>query len=107
MVEVPVKKLGLVLALGAAFSLIALADSFSGTVSDSMCGVQHAAATDADKKCVEGCIKHHGAKPVLVVGDKIYKISADSQDKVMSHLGDKVTVEGTVKGDTITITSVS
>ncbi|HTP88429.1 MAG TPA: hypothetical protein VMJ34_15850 [Bryobacteraceae bacterium] len=98
------KKLALVFALGAAF---ALADSFSGVVSDSMCGAQHKAATAADKKCVEGCIKNHGSKPVLVVGDKVYRISADSEAKVMNHLGDKVKVEGTVSGDTITIQSVS
>jgi hypothetical protein len=102
-----VKKLTMVFALGATFSLAALADSWSGTISDSMCGAQHAAATVADKKCVEGCIKHHGAAPVLVVGDKIYKISADSQAKVMDHLGDKVKVEGQLAGDTITITAVS
>lgn len=101
------KKLAMVFALGATFSLAALADSWSGTVSDSMCGAQHAAASADDKKCVEGCIKHHGASPVLVVGGKIYKISADSQAKVMDHLGDKVKVEGTLEKDTITITSVS
>jgi len=101
------KKLAMVFALGATFSMVALADSFSGTVSDSSCGAQHVAASADDKKCVEGCIKHHGAKPVLVVGDKVYKISDDSQAKVMDHLGDKVTVEGTLSGDTITIASVS
>jgi hypothetical protein len=101
-----VKKFVTVLALGATFSLAALADSWSGTVSDSMCAAQHAAATAADKKCVEGCIKR-GAAPVLVVGDKVYKISADSQAKVMDHLGQKVKVEGQLSGDTITITSVS
>jgi len=100
------KKLTFVLALGAAFSLTAFAESFSGTISDSMCAAKHVAATDADKKCVQGCVKR-GAEPVLVVGDKVYKISADSKEKVMSHLGDKVTVEGKVEGDTITVTSVS
>jgi hypothetical protein len=100
------KKLTFALALGAAFSLTALADSFSGTISDSMCAAKHVAATDADKQCVKGCVKR-GAEPVLVVGDKVYKISADSKDKVMSHLGDKVKVEGTLSGDTITVTSVS
>jgi hypothetical protein len=97
----------MVFALGATFSLVALADSWSGTISDSSCGAQHVAASADDKKCVEGCIKHHGAAPVLVVGDKVYKISADTQAKVMDHLGDKVKVEGTLAGDTITITSVS
>jgi hypothetical protein len=97
----------MVFALGATFSLAALADSWTAVVSDSMCGAQHSAASAEDKKCVEGCIKHHGSKPVLVVGDKVYKISADSEAKVMDHLGDKVKVEGTLSGDTITITSVS
>jgi hypothetical protein len=101
------KKLTLALALGAMFSLAAVADTFDGVVSDSMCGAKHAAASDADQKCVEGCVKGHGAEPVLLVGDKVYKISKDSQSKVMDHLGQKVKVEGTAAGDTITIQSVS
>ncbi len=101
------KKLVLALSLGAMFSLAAMADTFEGVVSDSMCGAKHAAATEADQKCVEGCVKWHGAQPVLLVGDKVYKISKDSQAQVMDHLGQKVKVEGTVDGDTITITAVS
>ena len=39
-------------------------------------------------------------------GGKVYKISADSKEKVMSNLGQKVTVTGKIDGDTVTVESV-
>lgn len=47
-----------------------------------------------------------GEAPVFVSGGKLYKISADSKDKVMSKLGQKVTVTGKIDGDTVTVESV-
>ena len=37
---------------------------------------------------------------------KVYQIEKDSQSKVMSHLGDKVTVEAKLEGNTLDIQSV-
>ena len=100
--------LGILMLLGLAI-VPALAEgknqTLTGEVSDSMCGVKHEMPGKA-ADCTRACVKH-GANYSLVVGDKVYKISADSQAKVMDHLGDKVKVEGTLSGDTITITSVS
>jgi hypothetical protein len=44
--------------------------------------------------------------PAVLVGEDgtIYKI--DSQAKIVDHAGMKVTVTGTLKGDTITVASV-
>jgi hypothetical protein len=81
----------------------AFAATFNGVVSDQHCGMKHAAATAADKKCVQACIKG-GAAAVLLVGDKVYKI--DNQDAIKGHEGDKVTVNGKLIGDTIHIDSV-
>ena len=100
------KKLFVSVSFGSMMAVAAFGASWSGTISDSMCGAKHAGATAADQKCVEGCVKEHGAAPVLVVGDKIYKFSDDSKDKVMAHLGQKVTVSGKLTGDTITVKSV-
>jgi hypothetical protein len=87
------------------FSAVAMAETITGTVSDEKCGAKHTAASAKDKSCVETCVKG-GAAAVIVSGDKIYKLAADSQDKVKSHLGEKVTVNGKVEGDTITVDTV-
>ncbi len=86
-------------------SAAAVAETLTGTVSDEKCAAKHTAATAKDKSCVETCVKG-GAAMVIVSGDKVYKLAADSQDKVNTHLGEKVTVNGKVEGDTITIDTV-
>jgi hypothetical protein len=98
------KKVWMVVSIGALLAVSALAESMSGVISDANCGAKHAAAAASDAACVKSCIKR-GAAPVLVSDGKVYKISADSQDKVKELAGQKVTVVGKVEGDTITIES--
>lgn len=73
----------------------------TGFVGDDHCGAKsgpdHA---DCARKCVKG-----GAKPVLIVGKKVYAIS--NPEKLGELVGDKVEVTGEVNGDTITIEKVS
>src|SRR5579884_1045735 len=92
-----------VMAVSALFALGAMAESLTGVISDAKCGAAHEAKLNA--ACVKSCVKR-GEAPVLVSGDKVYKISDDSKSKVMSHLGEKVTVDGTVNGDTVTIENI-
>lgn len=98
------KKVWMALSIGSLFAAAALAESMSGTISDANCGAKHAAATEKDAGCVKGCIKR-GAAPVFVSGDKVYKISPDSREKVAALAGEKVTINGKVDGDTVTIES--
>lgn len=100
------KKLFVSVSLGAAFAMSAMAASWTGTISDSMCGAKHVAATAEDQKCAETCVKEHGADPVFVVGDKVYKIDAASKDKVLAHVGHKVTIKGKLSNDTVTVASI-
>ncbi len=100
------KKLFVSVSLGSMMALSAFGATWSGTISDSMCGAKHADGAAKDQKCVETCVKEHGAAPVLLVGDNIYKISDDSKDKVMTLLGQKVSVTGKLAGDTVTIKSI-
>ena len=100
------KKLWMVTSLAAFFAAGAMAESWSGTISDDKCGAKHESAAANDTACVQSCIKRGGA-PVFVSGGKVYKISADSKDKVMSNLGQKVTVTGKMDGDTVTVESVT
>ena len=98
------RKLSLVVSLGSLFAGAALAETWSGTVSDSMCGAKHVAATAADAACAKKCVKG-GASAVLVSDGKVYQIAMDSQAKMTPLLGKKVTVMGKLSGDTIDVTS--
>jgi hypothetical protein len=96
------KKLTAVAAL--AFGLVAsgMAAEFKGFVEDTKCST--VAAMKDDAECAKKCIK--AGSPAVLVGEDgtIYKI--DNQAKIVDHAGMKVTVTGTLKGDTITVASV-
>jgi hypothetical protein len=91
-------------ALLAASVLSAADGSWTGYISDDMCGVKNAGGNGAE--CTTKCVKEHGAKYVFVNdGDnKIYAI--DAQDKVAAHAGHHVVVKGTVDGATLKLTSI-
>lgn len=107
------KKLGIfsiaifsvVLFVSAAFA--AKADTYTGTVSDAMCGAKHMMEGDA-AACLRACVQK-GSKYALIVGDKVYtldakdKASLDELDKLADQ---KATVQGTANGDTIEVNSV-
>lgn len=93
-------------ATGLALSLFAagaLADTWSGTISDDACAAKHVASSQADINCAASCIKN-GGNAVLVVGDKIFKI--ENKDAIKGHEGHKVQVTGKMTGDTIHVDSV-
>lgn len=93
------------MALGLAFS--ALGAEFTGYIADSNCAAKQGAkaASDAHASCAAKCIKG-GAAAVLVTPEgKIYKIA--DQAKVVDHAGHKVTIKGSLDGDTIKVESVS
>ncbi|HET8549574.1 MAG TPA: hypothetical protein VFL57_16290 [Bryobacteraceae bacterium] len=96
------KKLFLVSSL---LSVSAFAADFKGVISEEHCGLKHAEASEAAKKCVTGCIKK-GAAPVLVSEGKIYKLS-DASKVTADMYGQNVVVKGTADGDTITVTSIT
>jgi Protein of unknown function (DUF5818) len=79
------------------------ASTFSGTVSDSNCGLKHSHPSKAAAECVAKCVKG-GAQYVLVSHGKIYKL--DPQDKFTDYAGRYVHVKGTLSGDTIAVDSV-
>ena len=93
------KKLLPVLLLGA---MSALAAEYTGYLVDSSCAAKKAMWTN--EKCVAGCMKR-GDKLVLATEDgKVYQIA--DQDKVKEHAAHKVTISGTLNGDTISVEDV-
>ncbi len=83
------------------FALSAAAGEMTGWIADSKCAAKGAKAEHA--ACAEKCVKG-GASPVFVSGDKVLKI--DDVSKVQAHVGHKVTINGSVDGDTIKVESV-
>ena len=100
-------KMSLVLTLAAGAAFAAGGKSYTGTVSDSMCGAKHAMPGD-DAACTRACVGK-GSKYALVVGDKVYTL--DTSDKAAlatldKQAGAKATVTGTEKDNTIAVSSV-
>jgi len=100
--------LTLVLASGLTVSAFAAkGKTYTGTVSDSMCGAKHAMPGDA-ASCTRGCVSK-GSKYALVVGDKVYTLETADKDALATldkQAGAKATVMGTEKDNTIMVTSV-
>jgi len=86
---------------------LAASKSYTGTVSDSMCGAKHAMPGD-DAGCTRACVAK-GSKYALVVGDKVYTLETSNKAALATldkQAGAKATVTGTEKDNTITVTSV-
>jgi len=95
----------ILLLLGVFFSVIAFAadkGTWTGYISDAHCGAK--GNNDGHAACAKKCVKE-GYAPVFVVGDKVYAIS--DPKKVSGYIGDKVTVTGTMTGDSIDIEKIS
>jgi hypothetical protein len=80
--------------------------TYTGTVSDAMCGAKHAMGDAA--ACTRACVGK-GSKYALVVGEKVYTLETSDKDALATldkQAGAKATVTGTAKGNTITVSSV-
>lgn len=82
--------------------------TFTGKVSDAMCGAHHMMEGDA-AGCLRSCVAK-GSKFALVVGDKVYTL--ESSDKATLDQFDKLAdqnakVTGETNGDSIQVKSVA
>jgi len=78
--------------------------TWSGWVTDTMCGAKGQKASHAD--CATKCVKEMGAKWALYndADGKVYML--EPQDKAAPHAGQQVKVKGTVEGTTIKVSSI-
>lgn len=92
------------LALFGAFAVAAQQQALTGILTDSMCGATHMAKDKNPAECTRMCIKD-GMKYALAVEKKLYTL--DGHEAELTKLaGEKITVTGTVSGNTITVQSV-
>jgi hypothetical protein len=82
-------------------------ETFTGEVSDAMCGAKHMMPGNA--ACLRTCVSK-GANYALVVGDKVYTLhtSDETARKTLDQLaGEKAKVTGTADGDAIEVSKVA
>ncbi|HZU42600.1 MAG TPA: hypothetical protein VE994_08015 [Terriglobales bacterium] len=78
--------------------------TMSGVVSDAMCGAKHMMQDKSAAECTRECVKK-GSKFALVSGDKLYTLEGHEAE-LDKYAGQRVTISGTMKGDTITVNAV-
>lgn len=84
------------------------AQTFTGQISDSMCGAKHA-MPGSPAECTRACVGK-GSKYALVSGDKVYTLETSDKaalDQLDKLAGEQAKVTGTANGDTITVSSVA
>ena len=95
----------LMLSLTGAFAAVAQQQSLTGVLTDSMCGATHMAKDKTPAECTQMCVKD-GMKYALAAEKKVYTL--EGHEAELSKLaGQKVTVKGTLKGDTLSVQEVA
>src|SRR5260370_7619200 len=98
--------LGAALTVSSAFA--AKGKTFTGTVSDSMCGAKHQMAGD-DAGCTRACVSK-GSKYALVVGDKVYTLETNDKaalETLDKQAGTKTTSTATATADVLEVISLT
>lgn len=81
-----------------AFALASFGESFTGVVTDTMCGAKHTMMKDQpDDKCVKMCVKG-SSEYGLFDGKNVFKLS--DQSKPAKYAAQKVKVTGTLDPNT-------
>jgi hypothetical protein len=100
------------LLLCVAFFTSAADTTWTGQISDSMCGASHAkmeAAHTGSKltahDCTNACVKA-GGKYVFISKGKTYDIANQDDADLQVHAGHTVRLTGSMSGDTITVTKI-
>lgn len=84
-----------------AFALTSFGESFTGVITDTMCGAKHTMMKDQpDDKCVKMCVKG-SSEYALFDGKNVFKLS--DQSKPAKFAAQKVKVTGTLDRNTKTI----
>jgi hypothetical protein len=103
------RKFHLIIVLSIAIATLASAKvhTFTGEVSDAMCGAKHMIADKAE--CTRDCV-NKGSNYALLVGDKVYTLHTTDKS-ALSELntlaGQQAKVTGTADGDTIEVSKVA
>jgi hypothetical protein len=95
--------LELILMSATALAAAQTSQTFTGVITDDMCGRSHAQMRmgPTDAECTTACIGAHGASFVLYDGKELYKLS--DQKAPEKFAGQRVRITGTLDAKTKTI----
>ena len=101
------------IAAGASF---AAEQTWTGTISDTMCvtshqsNIEHALKNSGkkmtDQECTVGCVMHRGQKYVFVSNGKIYQIENQDYAGLVDHAAQTVKLTGSLAGETIKVSQI-
>jgi len=95
----------LTLFAGTALAFAAAPKTFTGVITDTMCGKDHSMmGVKPDSKCVLECVKS-GSKYALLEGTNVYELS--DQKAPEKFAGQKVKVAGTLNGNVLQVQSIT
>jgi hypothetical protein len=103
-----------VVLLGGLTSVASAADkTWTGQISDSMCGASHdrmitehaGTSKMTTHDCTLACVKA-GGKYVFVINGRVYNIANQQDPDLKTHAGHTVQLTGEMSGDTITVSKV-
>lgn len=79
--------------------------TYEGVVTDTRCGAKHTPAiAESAADCTRACV-HAGEHFALVNGDKVYVLEGE-RELLKRAAGERVTLAGTLNGNTISVTAV-
>jgi hypothetical protein len=84
--------------------------TWTGQISDSLCGAKHEEAAEGqgkmpDRDCTLACVRG-GSKFVLVSEGTVFQIANQDLADVKTHAGHTVTITGELKGGAITVSKI-
>lgn len=88
-----------------AVAAFAQQQTFTGTLTDSMCGTAHMAKDKTPAECTRMCVKV-GMKYALTADKKLYTLEGHEVE-LAKLAGQKVIAKGNLKGETVTVESVT
>jgi hypothetical protein len=81
-------------------------ETYEGMITDTHCGAKHSAATGKTAgDCTRACV-HGGERFSLVNGDKVYVLEGEPA-ALKRVAGQRVRIVGSLRGNTISVTSVA
>ena len=91
-------------------TMFAAEQTWTGQISDSLCGAKHEEAAEgqgkmADRDCTLACVKG-GSKFVLVVDGKILQITNQDNKDLQTHAGQTVKLTGELQGQSIVVARI-
>src|SRR5262249_38511624 len=104
------KRLSLLIAVATFATTLAIpmaysaSQTYTGIISDSMCGSKHMMPGKSAAECTQECVKA-GASYILVSGNKSYSLSAKPQT-LAPFAGKQVVIEGNLTANKIAVTMI-